>query len=108
MRISKPAMPQSVDDPNLVGNGCGMAAVGHFADHELLSNKRHDEPVQLTIAELAGALAGGAGIEEVLTKLTLASLALLPGVLRNRCQHPEGASGVDAEALHDNRLTPQL
>ena len=55
-----------------------MAAVGHFADHKLLSHKRHDEPVQLTIAELAGALAGGAGIEEVLTKLTLASLALMP------------------------------
>ncbi|MDT5387439.1 MAG: hypothetical protein QOE04_1080 [Mycobacterium sp.] len=67
-----------VDDPHLVRNGCGMAAVGQFADHKLLSHKRHDEPVQLTIAELAGALARGAGIEEVLTKLTLASLALVP------------------------------
>jgi transcriptional regulator with GAF, ATPase, and Fis domain len=46
-----------------------------FADHELLS---HDEPVPSTIAELASALARGAGIEEVLTKLTLASLALVP------------------------------
>ncbi|MDT5213137.1 MAG: hypothetical protein QOK18_1376, partial [Mycobacterium sp.] len=67
-----------VDDPHLVRNGCGMAAVGQFADHKLLSHKRHDEPVQLTIAELAGALARGADIEEVLTKLTLASLALVP------------------------------
>jgi threonine dehydrogenase-like Zn-dependent dehydrogenase len=55
-----------------------MAAVGHFVYHKLVSHKRHDAPVQLTIAVLAGALAGGAGIEEVLTKLTLTSLALVP------------------------------
>jgi len=67
-----------LDDPHLVRNGGGMAAVGHFVDHKLRSHTRHDEPVQLTIAVLAGALAGGAGIEEVLTKLTLASLALVP------------------------------
>jgi transcriptional regulator with GAF, ATPase, and Fis domain len=62
MRIPKPAMAQwSGDDPLFVRNGYGMA-----------------EPVPLTIAELAGELAGGAGIEEVLKKLTLASLALVP------------------------------
>ena len=40
--------------------------------------QRQDDPIQSTIAELAGTLAGGAGIEDVLEKLTLASLALLP------------------------------
>jgi transcriptional regulator with GAF, ATPase, and Fis domain len=66
------------DDPPLVPNGCDMIATGRFADHKLLSHERHDEPVPSTIAELASALAKGAGIEEVLTKLTLASLALVP------------------------------
>jgi GAF domain-containing protein len=55
-----------------------MGAVGHFVDRKPISYKRRDEPVQVTIAVLAGALARGASIEEVLTKLTLASLTLMP------------------------------
>jgi transcriptional regulator with GAF, ATPase, and Fis domain len=55
-----------------------MGAVGHFVDRRRISHKRHDEPVQSTLAVLARALARGAGIEEVLTKLTSASLALVP------------------------------
>ena len=61
-------------------NGFAMVAVGYFADPERLRrHQRHDKAVQSTIAELAGALVGGAGIQDVLTKLTGASLALVPG-----------------------------
>lgn len=53
----------------------GHAAAGCFADHQLLSYR---EPVQATIADLAVALVGGAAVEEVLRKLTLAALVLVP------------------------------
>jgi hypothetical protein len=42
-----------VDDEHLVRNGCGMGAVGHSVDRKLISHKRRDEPVQVTIAVLA-------------------------------------------------------
>lgn len=53
----------------------GHAAAGYFADHHLLSYR---EPVQSTIAELAVASVSEVGIEEVLRKLTLAALVLVP------------------------------
>lgn len=61
----------------------GMASaawsIGYFADSERLNQERHDDSVQSRIAELAGALVGGAAIEDVLTKVASASVALLPG-----------------------------
>lgn len=68
------------ESQRFVPNGFAMVAVNYFADHERL--RRHecyDKTFQSTIAELAGAMVGGAGIQDVLTKLTGASLALVPG-----------------------------
>lgn len=56
-----------------------MVAIGYFAEPERLQHERHDKAIQSMIAELAGALVRGAGIEEVLTTLTCASLTLVPG-----------------------------
>jgi transcriptional regulator with GAF, ATPase, and Fis domain len=53
-----------------------MTAVGHFADSEGL-RQSHDKTVQSTVTTLAGALAGGASIEDVLANLISASLALV-------------------------------
>jgi hypothetical protein len=52
----------AADVPGVVHDGHGMAA----------------GPVQSTIADLAVVSVGSAGIDEVLRKLTLASLALVP------------------------------
>lgn len=52
---------------------------GSVADPERLYFEWHDGTVQSTIAELVSALVRGASIEEMLTKLTSASVALVPG-----------------------------
>jgi transcriptional regulator with GAF, ATPase, and Fis domain len=51
----------------------------HNVSYERLPCEPHDGPVQSTVAELVTALVRGAGIEEMLTKLTSASVALVPG-----------------------------
>jgi transcriptional regulator with GAF, ATPase, and Fis domain len=56
-----------------------MAQLGNVADPERLHREPHDDTVQSTIAELVTALVRGAGIEEMLAKLTSASVALVPG-----------------------------
>ena len=53
--------------------------LGYVADPQRLDREYHDGSVQSTLAELVGALVRGAGIEEMLTKLTSASVALVPG-----------------------------
>ena len=53
--------------------------LGHVADPQRLDHEYHDGAVQSTLAELVSALVRGAGIEEMLTKLTSASVALVPG-----------------------------
>lgn len=55
-----------------------MAQLDYFADPPP-HRQCHDSTVQATIAELASALVAGAGIEDTLTKLTSASVALVPG-----------------------------
>lgn len=55
-----------------------MTAIRRVPEHTIPSHRRHDESVPSAIAELAGASAVGAGIGDVLTKLTLAALALVP------------------------------
>jgi transcriptional regulator with GAF, ATPase, and Fis domain len=52
---------------------------GSAADPERLDHESHDCAVLSTIAELVSAFVRGAGIEETLTKLTSASVALVPG-----------------------------
>ena len=52
---------------------------GSVADSEQLCFEWHDGAVQSTIAELVSALVRGASIEEMLTKLTSASVALVRG-----------------------------
>ena len=51
----------------------------YVADPQRLDRECHDGTVQSTLAELVSALVRGAGIEEMLTKLTSASVALMPG-----------------------------
>ena len=53
--------------------------LGYVADPERLDRESDDGTVQSTIAELVSALVRGAGVEEVLRKLTSASVALVPG-----------------------------
>ena len=53
--------------------------LGYVADPQRLDREYHDGTVQSTLAELVSALVRGAGIEEMLTKLTSASVALVPG-----------------------------
>src|ERR1700730_18935015 len=61
----------------------GMASaawsIGYFADSERVNQERHDDAGQSRIAELAGALVGGAAIEDLLTKVASASVALVRG-----------------------------
>ena len=56
-----------------------MLQLGAVADPKRLDREPHDGTVQSKIAELVSALVHGAGIEEMLTKLTSASVALVPG-----------------------------
>jgi transcriptional regulator with GAF, ATPase, and Fis domain len=56
-----------------------MVAVDYFAEPKRLRHQNRDKAVESTVTGLAGALVGGAGIAEVFTKLTSASLALAPG-----------------------------
>jgi transcriptional regulator with GAF, ATPase, and Fis domain len=56
-----------------------MVAVGYLEGPERLRHERHAQALHSTIAELASALADGAAIDDVLTKLTSASLALVSG-----------------------------
>jgi transcriptional regulator with GAF, ATPase, and Fis domain len=60
--------------------GLGMVQLSDFAETEQLHCELHGSTDQLTIAELTSGFVGGAGIVDVLTKLTSASLALVPGV----------------------------
>ena len=53
--------------------------IGHVADPQRLNRKYDDDTVQSTLAELVSALVRGAGTEQMLTKLTSASVALVPG-----------------------------
>jgi hypothetical protein len=78
----KAARQQSfaLTNPNaLPRNGFAVAQLGYAADRERLNREPHDETVQSTIAKLVSALVRGADIEEMLTKLTSASVALVPG-----------------------------
>jgi transcriptional regulator with GAF, ATPase, and Fis domain len=81
-----------VDKRTPVGDGnCGMLSqevssgmtsawsIGYFANPKRLTRERRDDAVQSRIAELAVALVGGAAIEDVLTKVACASVALVPG-----------------------------
>jgi transcriptional regulator with GAF, ATPase, and Fis domain len=56
-----------------------MAQLGDVADAERLHREPHDGTVQSTIGDLVTALVRGVGIEEMLTKLTSASVALVSG-----------------------------
>jgi hypothetical protein len=56
-----------------------MPRIGYAADTERLDRVSQNRTVQSTIAELVGALVRGASSEEMLTKLTSASVALVPG-----------------------------
>lgn len=67
------------ESPHFSRNGFAMVAVGHFPDPEQPRHGRRGKAVQSTIARLAGAMVGKAGIEDTLSKLTGASLALIPG-----------------------------
>lgn len=67
------------ESPRFSRNGFAVVAVGHFADPEQPRHGRRGKAVQSTTAKLAGAMVGTAGIEDALSKLTGASLALIPG-----------------------------
>ena len=69
----------SVESQRFFRNGFAMVAVGHLADPEQPRHGRRGKAVQSTIARLAGAIVGTAGIEDALSELTGASLALIPG-----------------------------
>jgi transcriptional regulator with GAF, ATPase, and Fis domain len=56
-----------------------MLQLDNVAERERLDHDSRDGTIQSTIAELVSALVRGAGIEEMLTKLTSASVALVPG-----------------------------
>jgi transcriptional regulator with GAF, ATPase, and Fis domain len=56
-----------------------MVAVGYLESPERSRHERHARTLRSTVAELAGALADGAATVDVLTKLTSASSALVPG-----------------------------
>jgi ANTAR domain-containing protein/GAF domain-containing protein len=60
-----------------VRKGFGMAQVG--SNQQRHHHERHDKAAQSTIVELAGAFVGGAGVEDVLTKVASASVALVRG-----------------------------
>jgi transcriptional regulator with GAF, ATPase, and Fis domain len=79
---TKPPEQQSFRADELQGfvrNGIDWIELGHFADPTRLNDERPDSAVQSRIAELAGALVGGADIEDVLIMVTFASVALVPG-----------------------------
>ncbi len=65
--------------PRFSRNGFAMVAVGHVADPKQPRQGRRNKVVQSTIARLAGAMVGTTGIEDALSKLTGASLALIRG-----------------------------
>jgi transcriptional regulator with GAF, ATPase, and Fis domain len=56
-----------------------MLQLNNVAERERLDHDSRDGTIQSTIAELVSALVRGAGIEEMLTRLTSASVALVPG-----------------------------
>ncbi|BBZ47214.1 hypothetical protein MPRM_44950 [Mycobacterium parmense] len=56
-----------------------MVAISHFSDPEQIRHGRRGKAIQSTIARLAGAMVGTTGIEDALSELTSASLALIPG-----------------------------
>jgi len=56
-----------------------MTRLGYGEDRERLHRESRDDMVQSTIAELVGALVRGTDTTELLTKLTCASVALVPG-----------------------------
>lgn len=56
-----------------------MVAVSHFPDPAKPRHGHRCKAVQSTIARLAGAMVGKAGVEDTLSKVTGASLALIPG-----------------------------
>lgn len=60
-------------------NGLGLVAVDGFVDHRPTRPARHDGTTQAAEPGTADALAGGAGIEETLSRLIASSLGLVPG-----------------------------
>jgi transcriptional regulator with GAF, ATPase, and Fis domain len=82
----------------IVRKGFGMVAVDSFTRPEQLGGKRRDRAVQSTIAELAG----GGVTEDLLSRLTSVSLALIPGA--------DGAkiSVIDNDRLCSIAATSQL
>lgn len=67
------------DEPHpFVRGGVGMAAAECFPEPSRLRHQSHDKAVQSIITELAGALTDRASIEDMLSKLISASLALVP------------------------------
>lgn len=56
-----------------------MLQLGAVADPKRLDRESHQGTIQSKIAELVSALVHGAGVEEMLTKLTSASVALVSG-----------------------------
>jgi transcriptional regulator with GAF, ATPase, and Fis domain len=61
------------------GNGVAVLQIDDVADRERLDRDGYDGTIQSTITELVSALVRGAGIEEMTTKLTSASVALVSG-----------------------------
>jgi transcriptional regulator with GAF, ATPase, and Fis domain len=62
-----------------IRNGFVVLQPGYAAGQQRFNREYHDDTVQSTIADLVRALVRGAGIEEMLTKLTSASPVLVPG-----------------------------
>ncbi|WP_085095375.1 GAF and ANTAR domain-containing protein [Mycobacterium paraense] len=66
------------ESPPFFRNGFAMVVIGHIPDPEEPRRGRRGKAVRSTIARLAGAMVGTAGIEDALSKLTGASLVLIP------------------------------
>jgi hypothetical protein len=62
-----------------VRDGAAVLLIDDVADRERLDRDGYDGTIQSTITELVSALVRGAGIEEMTTKLTSASVALVSG-----------------------------
>ena len=83
-----------------------MFRIDEVAERERLDRDCHDGSIQSTIIELISALVHGAGIEEMATKLTSASVALVSGaesakisLIENGHLHPIAATSEVAALL---------
>jgi transcriptional regulator with GAF, ATPase, and Fis domain len=82
--------------------------IGDVVDRKRLDRDCHDGTIQSTITELISALVHGAGIEEMATKLTSASVALVSGaefakisLIKNGHLHSIASTSEMAAALLD-------